>query len=229
VPSRPRTALASLALLTLACAYNPMSDGTETSLLTDPVTRFEIVVDRGTVQAVSFDRATALVKRHTFGYRKSVAERELSFIDGVVRFESHCDSDLDECTWDHLLELPFGVSFDIEMTSALLEFANIDGDIAATFDSGRFKGTGMLSPTISVTAENAAVSIEYAQAPVALTLDLAAGSAAITLPAGDYQCNLTADAGEVITDGITCDPAASAVLDIHLGDGDIEITGVAAP
>lgn len=220
--------VAVLGALSAACVVDSTQDSTVTYLVHDPVEKFEIVVDRGSIDAVSYDRAVITLKRHTFGFTKQLGQPEESITDGVLRFEAHCLG-TDHCTWDHMLEMPPGVGFDVHMkTEAVLDFGRIDGDIAAEFEYGRFNGSRMASANLSITADSAEVVLDFAATPEAVTIDLGDGDVALAVPAGSYRCTLVSDAGKVTMTGIDCDDAAAAVLDVQLGSGDITVT-VAAP
>jgi hypothetical protein len=49
----------------------------------------------------------------------------------------------------------------------------------------------------------------------------------LTLPAGSYRCDFAAASGAVESQGITCDPAATASLKISVDSGDIHLQGTA--
>src|SRR5689334_19026737 len=89
-------------------------DFTETFLITDPVDRISIDVDDGNVDAVAYPREAILLKRHTFGYERTLGTPSFEVADGVVAFEAHCKRQ-GTCTFDHMLELPLGIGFDITM------------------------------------------------------------------------------------------------------------------
>ena len=201
-------------------------DYTETFLVTDPVERIVITVDDGTVDAVSYDRDEILFKRHTFAFENTLEPPSFSVEDGVLDSESHCKDNDDTCSFDHLLELPFGIGFDITMDHAGIDMAYIDGSITATFNRGHFRGTRLAAPQLEISAPSAEIDADFAAAPESVVIDLERGDVSLWLPAGEYQCRLDSASGEVTVegDGIVCDDAATAVLDVHLRAGDIFVT-----
>lgn len=214
-----------------ACAVpvDSAQDFTETYLVHEPVDKFVIVVDRGSIDAIAYDRDVISLKRHTFGYTSWLLDEPIDTLeDGVLRFEAHCRH-TDFCTWDHMLELHPGVAFDVRYkTEAVLDFARIDRDIRAEFGYGRFGGSRLLVPNLTITADSADLVVDFAAAPETVTIDLGDGSVELAVPAGSYQCGITSAAGEVtIADEIVCDDAAAAVLDVQLGSGDITVTAAA--
>lgn len=221
-----RGPLASLLLLSTACLPDLSQDFTETFLVTDPVDRIEIVVDRGSLRAVAYDLEVIKLKRHTFGLASSLSPAEYSVEDGLMRFEAHCTERVNECTWDHMLELPYGVDFDLTMEEALIVLGDIDGDITATFDFGRVFGERMTTKNFAVTADSATIDFEFITPPESVTIDVQDGSVALTVPAGSYQCSFESGS-DVAMSGITCDPAAASILDVSIPNGDLTITGAA--
>jgi hypothetical protein len=234
MPIRPHRRLAPGALVLASimlrgCHCGLELDYTETFLVTDPVERIVIIVDDGTIDAVSYDRDTILLKRHTFAFENTLETPSYSVEDGVLDSESHCKHNDDICSFDHLLELPFGVGFDITMDNAGIDMGYIDGSITATFNSGHFRGNRLAAPQLEISAPSAEIDAEFAAVPESVMIDLDRGDVSLQLPAGEYQCRLDSTNGEVTVegDGIVCNDAATAVLDVHLRVGDILVTEAA--
>lgn len=228
---RPRHRLALGALvLTLTmfqgCYCGLALDYTETFLVTDPVERIVITVDDGTIDAVAYDRDRILFKRHVFAFESILETPSFSVEDGVLDSEGHCKDNDDACSFDHLLELPFGIDFDITMDQAGIDMGYIDGSITATFNSGHFRGNRLAAPQLEISATSAEIDADFAAVPESVMIDLDRGDVLLWLPAGGYQCRLDSASGEVTVegDGIVCDDAATAVLDVHLRAGDIFVT-----
>ena len=198
----------------------------ETRLINDPVELIVIEADDGNVDAVAFERAGILLRRHTFAFQRKLEPPGLSVEDGVLSFSAHCEDNDDSCSFDHMLELPFGIGFDITMDDAQIDMGYMDADITASFDTGYFNGVRLASPRLEVTANSAEIDADFAAIPESVVIDVDHGDVTLSLLAGEYQCLLDATNGEVTVegDGIVCDDAATAVLDVHLGVGDILVT-----
>jgi hypothetical protein len=229
-PMHPRHlalgALVLAATMLEGCHCGIALDYTETFLVTDPVEHIVITVDDGTIDAVSYDRDTILFKRHTFAFENTLESPSFSVEDGVLDSEGHCKNNDDDCSFDHLLELPSGIGFDITMDHAGIDMGHIDGSITATFNSGHFRGNRLAAPQLEVSAPSAAIDVDFAAVPESVVIDLDRGDVSLWLPTGEYQCLLDSTNGEVTVegDGIVCDDAATAVLDVHLRVGDIFVT-----
>jgi hypothetical protein len=218
--------LALPALMGSHCGF--ILDYGETRLITDPVELIVITVDDGNVDAVSFEREGILLRRHTFAFQRKLEQPSFSVEDDVLGFTAHCKDNDDDCSFDHMLELPFGIGFDITMDDAQIDMGYMDADITASFDTGYFNGVRLASPRLDVTANSAEIDADFAAVPESVVIDLDDGDVTLSLPAGQYQCLLDSTNGEVTVegDGIVCDDAATAVLDVRLGVGDILVMEV---
>ncbi len=202
-------------------------DFTETFLITDSVDRIEIDVDDGNVDAVAYDREAILLKRHTFGYERILGVPDFTVEDGVIRFEAHCKKQ-GVCTFDHLLELPLGIGFDITMLDGRIDLGYIDGAIAVALETGYFRGVQLGATQCTFTAESADADLEFAVVPESVTVELDDGEVYLTVPTGAYRCDFDVP-GEAVLDGteITCDDAATSTLRVKLGSGTLTVTGTA--
>jgi hypothetical protein len=222
-----QAAVATLALPLLTGAHCGLAlDYTETFLITDPIDLIVIVVDDGNVDAVSYERSAVLLKRHVFAFENILESPSYSVEDGVIRFEGHCKDNDDICSFDHLLELPMGIGFDITMDDGRIDLGYIDAEIQATIETGRFKGIRLAAPEVIVTAGAADVAIDFAAQPEAVTIDLDRGDVALELPPGEYQCTLDTANGDATVESATivCSDTATTVLDVHVRVGDIHVT-----
>jgi hypothetical protein len=218
-------AAAGLPILMGAGTCGLLLDFTETFLVTDPVHTIVIVTDDGNIDATAYERDAILLKRHTFGFEASLGKPSFSIEDGVASYEVHCKYD-NNCTFDHMFELPFGIAFDITMDHANIDIGYTDGDIEAQFDDGRFKGVRLASPRVVITSGSADVDLDFAAVPESVAIDLGEGEAILEVPAGEYRCTLDAERGEVTTMGITCVDTATAALEVQVGRGDIVVMGI---
>lgn len=203
-------------------------DFTETFLVTDPVHLIVLDVDNGNLDAVAYDRPAILLKRHTFGFESQLKDPVFTVEDGVATYEGHCKPEKRDrepiCSFDHMFELPFGVAFDVKLLEAHIDVGYLDADFKGTFDDGDFTGIRLAVPQLELTAHSAEIDADYAVIPTSIVIDLDEGDVALALPAGDYRCTLDADDVTNDSGAIVCNDAATAVLDIRVGDGDITLT-----
>lgn len=219
----------AIAVLALPVVMGPgrcgfVLDYTETQLITDELERVVLAVDDGSIVATMYDRDATLLKRHTFGFEPSLGTVSNAVEDGVLTLEARCKYE-GNCRFDHMLELPLGVAFEVDMLDSQISLGYIDSDIDVNFTSGWFKGVRLASPNFTLTLETGDVTVDFAAAPEAVTIAVAAGDVTIEVPAGAYRCVLSAS-GAVSNTGITCDDAAPAVLDVQVEAGDLKVTGL---
>ena len=229
--SMRRLGSVAVAVLALPVVMGPgkcgfVLDFTETALISDKIDKIVLGVDDGTVDATMYDREATLLKRHTFAFEPSIGELtslQGATEDGTLTLEARCKYE-GNCSFDHLFELPLGISLEISMVTALIRIGYISGDVDITFATGSFKGVRLAAPNFTLTAETAEITADYATAPQTVTIAIDDGEVTLEVPAGEYRCALTAG-GKVTNTGITCNDAAAAVLDVQVGAGDITVTG----
>jgi hypothetical protein len=225
----PRLRAGLSALLALPVLMAPgkcgfVLDYTETFLITDPVEHVVLGADDGSIVGTEYERSATMLKRHTFGFEPSLGTTDWSVADGVLTIEARCKYE-GNCRFDHMFELPLGVSFEIAMNDAQVSLGYIGGDIELSLLTGWFRGVRLLSPNVSITLDEGDVDLDFAAPPETLAVDVRAGDVVVAVPAGSYRCVLVADAGSTNITGVTCDDAATAVLDVHVQTGDITVTG----
>jgi hypothetical protein len=226
--TRLRTAMLGVVALPLltAAVCGPVVDYTETYLITDPIDRVEIDVDEGTVDAVAYPREALLLKRHTFGFERMLNPADYTVEDGVIHFTASC-SKPDVCSFDHMIEAPLGIDYDVRMHEGLLDLGYIDGDVTVALDTGWMRGIRLATPHYSFVADEADVDLDFAAAPELLEIEIGRGEVVIAVPAGAYRCDIDAPGGGSFAGApVDCDDTATNVLSVRLDGGLLEITGV---
>ncbi len=201
-------------------------DYTETLLVNEPFTRLVLAADDGSVIGTVYEREAGLIKRHVSGFEPSMGRVDHEVESGVLTIEARCKYE-GNCTFDHMLEIPRGVDFEVTMKDSRVSLGYVDGDIDVDILTGWFRGVRLESPNLTISVGEGAVTHDPAVAPESLTITVGAGDVAIELPPGAYRCELNAADGEVKTAGVTCDDAAIAVLAVDVEAGDITVEGVA--
>lgn len=227
--TRSRRLSVAVAVLSLPVAMGPgrcgfLIDYTETLLITEPVDRIELGVDDGSVIATMYEREAVLIKRHTFGFEKSVDFVSATTVDGELELQARCKYD-GNCRYDHMLEVPLGVDLSIAMADSQISLGYFDSDLDIDFESGWFKGVRLASPNFTLSLTTGDVTVDFAAIPESVVIAVGEGDVTIELPAGAYRCVLAAPAGQLDRTGITCDDDAEPVLDVQVQTGGITITG----
>jgi hypothetical protein len=95
--------------------------------------------DDGSIVATMYDREATLLKRHTFGFEPSLGTVSNAVEDGALKLEARCKYE-GNCRFDHMLELPLGIAFEVDMLDSQISLGYLDSDITVAFTSGWFKG-----------------------------------------------------------------------------------------
>lgn len=227
---RPRN-LRTLAVVALAlpvvmgpgrCGF--VLDYTETLLITEKLDRVVLGADDGSVVATMYDREATLLKRHTFTFEPSLETVSNVVEDGALQLEARCKYE-GNCRFDHMFELPLGIAVEIEMLDSQISLGYIDSDIDVKFASGWFKGVQLAAPNFNLELELGDVTAEFVAPPESVVIAVGEGDVELKVPAGSYRCVFAAG-GEVDDSGVTCDDAATAVLDVQVETGDLKVEAI---
>lgn len=225
---RPRSLASAAALLALAAAAGGCGKGiwyefTEGFKYVEPFDHIDLDVDRGSLTFVAWPRPDATMKRHTSGFDKQFGPAAAGVEDGVLVITAACKTD-DRCWYDHMLEFSTGVSVALRMQLGYVEIGYVDRELTAELDEGGFHGVQLAGPVVEVSLGTGDIDVELVARPERVRLEAGAGDIALTVPSGSYRCEFAAPKAPAVA-GVTCDPAADAVLDVTVDDGALTVTG----
>lgn len=221
-PVRLLAVLAAAPLLMATNRCGVYIEATENLQFFEPVTRVVFDVHHGSITGTMYPRPSVYIKRHTSGFEAGVGEYGQAVEGDELQLTGHC-AIAHECWFDHMIEAPPGTSLDFTFRDGYIELSEFDAEIHAEVGKGRFIGWEIAAPVVDLTYGTGDVTIEFAAAPERVTIAVGTGAVTLTLPAGSYRCT-GAPAPKV--EGITCDDAAAAELDITVETGAVVLRGV---
>jgi len=201
-------------------------DISQRALILDPVEQVVFDSDRGAVEVYAFKRTAISILYHVVGFDTSIVDVGQELDGDVLRATILCDDD-DICSADWYAEVPLGTAIAVGMREGGLKLTGVDAEVKAEVVAGDVDGVALGSPKFALTVEAGAVTLAWAVAPTSVVVAVGAGDVALTVPAGSYRCALTARAGAAAVDGVVCDEAAAASLEITVQTGDIRVQGAA--
>lgn len=205
------------------CGKGIWYEFTEGFKYVEPFDHIDLDVDRGSLTFVAWPRPDATMKRHTSGFDKEFGPADAYVEDGVLVITAACKTD-DRCWYDHMLEFSTGVSVAIRMKLGYVEIGYVDRELTVDLDEGGFAGVQLAGPVVEVSLGTGDIDVELVAVPERVTLVAGEGDVALTVPAGSYRCEFAAPEAPAV-DGVTCDPAAAAVLDVTVEAGALTVTG----
>ena len=118
-------------------------------------------------------------------------------------------------------------------TSGTVSAANTHGPVTLQATSGDLRGTNLAGGPVKVRVTSGDVDLGVAVA-TSVTAETASGDVHVSVPAGSYRVRAQIGSGNTHIDGVTNDPSATNILDLHAGSGDVTVTagapgGPAAP
>ncbi len=218
--------LAFLVSLALAACGVVIYDTSSRVLILEPVKRIVFDSDSGKVEVYAFNRTAINLLYNLTGFETGIADVGHELDGDVLRAIIACEGD-DLCNANFYAEVPFGTAIEIRAASGDVKLTGVDAEVTAVVTAGAVDGVGLTTPSFNLKVETGAVTLAWVSPPTTLEVTVAAGDVSLTLPTGTYRCDLAAADGAIDSQGITCDPAATASLKISVDSGDIHLQGTA--
>jgi len=221
-----RSALFGLTLCAAACGVIGY-DITSRQMFLGPIERIDFDLDSGAVEVYAFNRTAVNMLYNLRGFDTGIEDIAMDLDGAVIDAHIACTGK-DLCNADFYAEVPLATDITIAARSGGVTLTGVDATVTATVAAGDVLGYDLGATVLDLAVETGNVTISWADPPSSADIEVTTGTVALTLPAGSYQCDLSAAAGKVDNRGVTCDPAAASVLRIKVDRGDIALL-VGAP
>lgn len=197
-------------------------------MIIDPIDLIVFDSDSGAVEVYAFDRTAVNIIYALKGFDTAIEDVGTELEDRTLQAFIGCN-DRDVCNADFYCEVPFGTAIEATARKGDVKFTGVDAEMTVVVTAGNFDGVDLGAAPLDLEVDTGAVTISWISPPTAANITVADGPVTLTLPAGTYQCDLQADDGEVDNQGVTCDPAATAVIAVAVAHGDITLLPAQAP
>lgn len=228
---RLRALVPSLLLGGAACGV-VLTDISQRDLVVEPAERMTVLSEGGGVEVYAFDRNGINLYYYMQGSFKDIGDVGYRFSedDTTLEVQSTCDRD-EFCKISWYIEIPTntGTAVEVETHRGGAKLTGIIGDVVADVSGGGFDGVALRSDVVDVVVEAGDAILELLEPPASVLLDVGEGNVELTLPPGSYRCELTTSDGEIDTTDVTCDPLATALVQVTVVTGDITLLQGAAP
>jgi hypothetical protein len=216
VKLRGRQALAVAALLPClggAICGDIYVDYTQRTLVVDDVSAIDLDIDRGSAEVFAFDRNGVVLSKYVSSFADSV---ESGFeIDGDrLEILGDCTNDR-KCAVSWYAEIPFGTAVSAAIPNGPLKISGVDAPIDVEVGEG-FEGALLRAPELDVVVDEGDVTIELIAAPERVAIEVGEGEVDLAVPAGTYRCELSSADGEITTEDIVCEDAATSTLTVAI-------------
>jgi hypothetical protein len=202
-------------------------DITSRQMFLGPIDRIVFDSDSGAVEVYAYDRNAVNMYFSLRGFDTGIEDIAMDQDGADIDAHIACTGK-DLCTADFYAEVPLGTRLEIAARGGGVTLTGVDADVNATVVAGDFIGFDLGATALGLAVETGNVTISWADPPTAADIRVTTGTVALTLPAGSYQCDLSATDGKVDNRGVTCDPAATSLLKVTVDRGDIKLL-VGAP
>ncbi|MEY3211336.1 MAG: hypothetical protein RIT28_1817 [Pseudomonadota bacterium] len=115
------------------------------------------------------------------------------------------------------------ISVDVGSGGAVL--SEVSGDLNLFVSSGGVVADGLTSTSVVAEVSSGGLSLDFDARPTLIDGDVSSGGAQVTVPAGAYRLELSADSGGVSVDGVQDDPESDDVIRLNVSSGGISLEG----
>jgi hypothetical protein len=212
--------LAALAALSLTATGCIRAVDKSWNLDADGVTVVQVQADRGDVTIVAdLDHAiTTDIEYGGLGFGSIGVER-----DGVL-VDARCDG-LDICGGHVEVHLPSEIPVELILDAGNIEAYGLAAPIRLTLGAGDAHIGSYAGDDLDAALGAGNIDVDALVAPSSLRVDVGAGDALLMVPSGAYVLDLDVAAAHQVVQGVTHDPSAPGLIDVHLGTGAVVLTG----
>lgn len=204
--------------LALAAACAPTSKS-GSFVVAGPIEQVTLMADAGELRVLGEDRDSVHVDRSLDGYVEEVTDTEGGRFS--VSWEGRGDPAVHAT-----VRVPRDAEIAVLWGAGPISLSDLAGPLSVSLSAGTLMGSALGSGEVEVELGSGEVALTFSSAPEALLVTQADGPVSVEVPSGAYALDLSTRAGEVWIDGVTDSPAAERSIALHLGAGDIALTGV---
>ena len=196
-------------------------DIAQRDLINEPVRQVNFTSDSGSVELFAFKRNGISLFFYLLGANSDIDDVGHRVEGDELEVFVLCATS-GYCNANFYAEVPLGTIADIVTSNGGVKLVQVDAPVTADVVGGGVDGIQLLVPELDLTVEAGEVKLEWSAPPTRVDIVVGEGIVELTLPAGAYRCDLTAD-GTIDTTGITCDPVATALISVKVTTGDITL------
>lgn len=192
-------------------------DYTQRTLVVDDVSAIDLDIDRGGAEVFAFDRNGVVLSKYVSSFADT-AESGFEVVEGDdgnrLEVLGDCTKDR-KCAISWYAEVPLGTAVTAAIPNGPLKVSGVDAPIDVEVGEG-FEGALLLSPELDVVVEEGDVTIELIAVPERVAIEVGEGEVDLAVPAGTYRCELSSADGDITTEDIVCDDAATPTLSVAI-------------
>lgn len=181
-------------------------------------------VNDGNVQIRAADTTTVDVDYTEHYEFKRPTVRGVSSPSGVA-LTGHCTGGVfgQNCQINYVITVPKQASLQLHLGDGTLTLQGVTAPVVAHTGDGSIHGSELGSKTVEATVGDGSIHLQWVAAPARVTSSVGDGSVDITVPhgSGPYAIQQSGSGSGDI--GVATDPAATAKMDLHAGDGSVHV------
>ncbi|UBU15691.1 DUF4097 family beta strand repeat-containing protein [Nonomuraea gerenzanensis] len=218
--------LAAAALLTgcgLGDIAGPSHEETASYQVTDKVTKLQLKSNSGEAVITETDGSAVRVVETLHWRGDADKPKPEHKVEGEGLFLSYaCPSDWGSCSVDYKIEVPKGLSVDLDAGSGNLTLRNLTGQIDLHAGSGDVDATGLAGKKVYADVGSGNLDLTYTAAPDAAELKTGSGDITLNVPDGAYDVKTDVGSGDTNVT-VKKDAGSAHRLSLSAGSGDITV------
>ncbi|MGC5011505.1 DUF4097 family beta strand repeat-containing protein [Streptosporangium sp. DT93] len=173
----------------------------------------------GDIVVTESDRSGVHVTE-TIHWRGEKPSTEHPVNDGTLTLRYRCDGR--SCSVDYKVEVPRGVSADLDAGSGTVTLRGLTGQVKAVAGSGDIEAADLGSKRFAAEAGSGDVEARFTVAPDSVEIEAGSGDAVARVPAGGYNVTTETGSGDSSVE-VTKDPSSPRRITVKAGSGDARV------
>jgi len=187
----------------------------------EEVSAVTFAVDSGNIELFASETPVEIT-RYLDVREATLGEVDFSVTAGVLSFMAECDGP-GRCVIDHHVGIDSDTDVTINLSAGNIDLYELAGDIDGHLSTGNIDGERLSMTHTEFIVDSGNVRLTYEDAPEEVRVAVSTGKIRLVVPAGDYECDLDTDVGDLNIEGVTCDGSAANLLHARVSVGDITV------
>ncbi|MFI7125372.1 DUF4097 family beta strand repeat-containing protein [Nonomuraea sp. NPDC050153] len=218
--------LASALMLTgcgMASIAGPSSEETSSYEVTDKVARLQVKSGAGDTE-VTETGGSAVRVTETLRWRGDDKPKPQHGVEGdALRLSYDCPSSLGSCSVDYKIEIPKGLTVDLDNGSGNVTLRGLTGELGVRVGSGDLDAAELAGKKVVAEAGSGNVELKYTAVPDSAVLKAGSGDIVLRVPDGAYDVDTQVGSGD--TDiSVRKDGSSPHKISLEVGSGNVTVS-----
>ncbi len=143
-----------------------------------------------------------------------------------VSLSGHCPGGLfgQNCSINYVITVPKSAALQLRIGDGSLTLQGISAAVVAHAGDGSIHGSQLTSKSVDATVGDGSVHLEWVTRPIRVTSQVGDGGITISVPRGSGPYAIQRSGSGSTNIAVDTDPAATATMNLHVGDGSLHVS-----